>query len=406
MVCSVHVEYDAVWAMALALNNSIEPLKAKGLSLADIQYGNDIAAQIIKQEMLKLKFQGLTGEIEFNQTTGFVAVKESSIFQFFEETQKDEEIASFTFANGTIKVNDTIARFVSTNFDEQRIYVSLPLAAIFILLNAAATIIIGIVHAINTLYSGTKSIKASSARLNHFAYAGCYFINTATVLYTILETRFGENTSPDARTAMCSVYPSILIIGMTLVLGTILVKTTRVYYIFAATTSYRKSKALNDTNMGATIVALTTLSLLFCVVWMAYDHPLRLVEKTLSQSGNNLVILVSEMCYCKYQVSWITAAAIFEIVLLVFSVIIAFLSTKVVIIKEFQNQSIIILAYLLSVSSGIGGTATLIAIISGLNLNLRYGMICFLLTAAVYLCIVFLFLPPIMPVLKKKTLRH
>ena len=159
--------YDAVWAMALALNNSAEQLKAKGLSLTGNAYGDVSVTEVIKQQMFKLKFQGMTGEIEFNETTGFIITRESSIFQFFEESQSDKEIASYTFGNDTIKVNYTTAHFVSTNFNELYIHVSLPLAAVIILLNVAASVIIMVIHLLNTLYSHTKSIKAMSRNCGH-----------------------------------------------------------------------------------------------------------------------------------------------------------------------------------------------------------------------------------------------
>ena len=120
------------------------------------------------------------------------------------------------------------------NFDELHTSVSLPLAVLTILLNVAASLIILIVHLLNTLYSGIKSVKASSSRLNNFAYAGCYLATADIVLYTILEA-FGANMGSDAKTALCNIVPCGLVIGITLVLGTVLVKTARVYYIFYAT---------------------------------------------------------------------------------------------------------------------------------------------------------------------------
>eukprot|EP00731_Ephydatia_muelleri_P030119 Em0021g642a len=51
-----YVLFDAVWAIALALNNSIEPLRASGLSLSNYVYGKLDYTQIVKEQMNILSF--------------------------------------------------------------------------------------------------------------------------------------------------------------------------------------------------------------------------------------------------------------------------------------------------------------------------------------------------------------
>ena len=63
--------YDALWATALALNNSIDTLCLSGVSLSNYTHGHKEATNIIREEMCKLKFQGISGEIQFDRKTGF-----------------------------------------------------------------------------------------------------------------------------------------------------------------------------------------------------------------------------------------------------------------------------------------------------------------------------------------------
>lgn len=389
--------YDALWALALALNSSVEPLKARGLSLdGSRRYGNDITTRVVQEQMLKLKFQGLTGKIRFNQTTGFVAVETSSIYQFFNETQKDEEIALFTFANGTIEVNNSMASFVSTDFDTSLVSFPLYLMVLLVLLNAAACAIIGIIQVINGACSATKSIKASSAVLNNFAYLGCYLVSSATALFAILES----NVSSGAQTALCGVVPSVLAVGLTLTLSTVTVKTARVYCIFAASASrVGSSRVLKDANMSVLIVALTLPSILFCSLWLVYDRPVRLEERKLIQNEGSLIVQIKQSCYCQYYATWLAIIALFDSGLLVASVVLAFLTRKVITIKEFQNYSVIVLAYLLSITWGIGVIVYLIMSVSGPDYTIHF--IFLILTATVYLVLLFLFLPPVVPVFRK-----
>ncbi|XP_055368949.1 gamma-aminobutyric acid type B receptor subunit 1 isoform X3 [Betta splendens] len=58
--------YDAVWALALALNKTVGPLKAKGLGLEDFNYNNrDITSEIYRA-MNTSSFEGVSGHVVFD----------------------------------------------------------------------------------------------------------------------------------------------------------------------------------------------------------------------------------------------------------------------------------------------------------------------------------------------------
>ena len=79
--------------------------------------------------------------------------------------------------------------FVATGFVEIYILVSPPLAGVIIVVDVIGVLLVLGIHVMNTVYRNSnrnhKAIKASSSRLNHFAYIGCYLILLATLLYTI-----------------------------------------------------------------------------------------------------------------------------------------------------------------------------------------------------------------------------
>ena len=104
-----------------------------------------------------------------------------------------------------------------------------------------------------------------------------------------------------------------------------------------------------------------------------------------------------------YQVQWIASIVAFETVFIILLIFFAF-STRSIKKKEFQTQSIIVLAYLLTLSSVVGGVIYLITELVGAEINTSYGILSSMLTAAVYLCAVLLFLPPILSVIKD--IRH
>ena len=62
--------YDAVWAVALALNSSVSYLESVNKSLDSYNYDNKEVADIIMDNMEKVKFEGISGTVAFSSDTG------------------------------------------------------------------------------------------------------------------------------------------------------------------------------------------------------------------------------------------------------------------------------------------------------------------------------------------------
>ena len=388
--------FDAVWALAVALNNSIGPLWERGLSLSNYTYGKEQYTQIIQQQMYILNFSGVMGPtIQFNPLDGYIS-SESVLTQMYTMLPPYYIVANYSTFGG-IEIDPTTAMFVSTSFDEEHVLVSLPLAATVIVVDAVATLLVLGIHVVNTVYRNHKAIKASSSRLNHFAYIGCYIILLATLLYTITEM---FPISVDAKSVLCNAFPWTLSIGLTLVFGTVTAKTWRLYYIFKSSSKLRKSYnvMMSDGMLAVLIIMLVVPVVGLCTAWSIHDPYIRNTIQTLVPSGDTLVVRMEEFCYCKYQVQWIASIIAFETIFIILLIFFAF-STRSIKKKEFQTQSIIVLAYLLTLSSVVGGVIYLITELVGAGINTSYGILSFMLTAAVYLCAVLLFLPPILPVI-------
>eukprot|EP00731_Ephydatia_muelleri_P031473 Em0022g987a len=346
--------FDATLALALALNRSIRPLMERNLSLSDYTFGEHSIASIIQQEIMNLSFAGLAGTIvQFDPNTGYPSEAITTLLQYSEEFGN-----SSTFA---IMLNVVVA-----------IGVVVPLV-----------VLVGI-HVLNTVYWNVPSIKASSSNLNHFAYVGCYFILFAEVVYTS-----GELASFNirAKTVLCNVFPWCLILGLTLVLSTVCVKTCRLYIIFTASIKGRQVVKLKDHSLASIIVGLVLASAVLLTAW-TWSHPLvRQATNSTVPSGETFVILLEDYCDTENQAYWFAAAIIFEATLLASCVVLAFLNRNVI-MKDFQTHSVILLAYLLTLI-GIVGAATyfITSSIGALNISLSYGIQCLVLSLTVYLCI-------------------
>ena len=112
--------------------------------------------------------------------------------------------------------------FVLTGFDETHVLVSLPLAVVIIVVDVIGIHLVLGIYVMNAVYRNCKAIKASSSRLNHFAYIGCYLILLATLLHTMTET---FPVSMQSKSILCNAFPWSLIIGLSLVFEEVTAKT-------------------------------------------------------------------------------------------------------------------------------------------------------------------------------------
>ena len=393
--------FDATLALALALNRSIRPLMERGLSLSDYTSGEHSIASIIQQEIMNLSFAGMTGTIvQFDPNTGYPSAVITSLLQYSEEFGNSSIFA--TMGKDTLQLKDLTVAFVSTDFDRIHRTTPIPLATVVVAIGVVVPLVVLVgIHVLNTVYWNVPSIKASSSNLNHFAYVGCYFILFAEVAYTSGEL---ASFSIRAKTVLCNVFPWCLILGLTLVFSTVCVKTGRLYFIFTASgkgDSRIPVVKLKDSLLASIIVGLVLASAVLLTAW-TWSHPLvRHTTNRTVPSGETFVILLEDYCDTEDQAYWFAAAIIFETTLLASCVILAFLNRNVI-LKNFQTHSVILLAYLLTLT-GIVGAATyfITSSIGALNISLSYGIQCLVLSLTVYLCIFLLFLPPVWPVLKR-----
>ena len=393
-----YILFDAVWAIALALNNSIEPLAASGHSLLNYIYGKLEYTRIVKEQMNMLSFNGLWGAVQFNSSTGFI-LNITTTFYYNGSYDDNYSIGTFSFPNGILDIYSGRAAFLLTSFDKTLILVSTPLAVVIIVVEAVAAILVMMVHILNTVYSQRKTIKISSTRLNHFAYIGCYVILIGTLLYTIMET---FNINQKAKNVLCNAFPWTLITGLTLVFGTVLTKAWRLYHIYHSALKHKKSSkvATQDKSLIVMIVVLGSLSAVLCLAWTFYDPLVRNTDVSLATEGDDLVIVMKESCSCTYEVVWVVVGMVYEAILITCTVVCAF-STRNISIKELQSQGTILMAYFLTLTSITGGAIYYITKTIGTETDVPYAILCFSLMIIVYLCIVLLFLPPVVPVIKE-----
>eukprot|EP00731_Ephydatia_muelleri_P031430 Em0022g944a len=378
--------FDATLALALALNRSIRPLMERGLSLSDYTSGEHSIASIIQQEIMNLSFAGMAGTIvQFDLNTGYPSAVITSLLQYSEEFGKSSTFA--IMLNGTLHFEDVAVAFVSTDFDRIHRTTPIPLATVVVAIGVVVPLVVLVgIHVLNTSVLECpvhQSFEFQSQPLClrrvllHFVCRG-----------RVHEWRIGFIQYPGENGLMQRV-------SMVLDIGT----DSGVFH--SKGDSRRPVVKLKDHSLASIIVGLVLASAVLLTAW-TWSHPLvrHTTNHTIS-SGETFVILLEDYCDTEDQAYWFAAAIIFETTLLASCVILAFLNRNAI-MKNFQTHSVILLAYLLTLT-GIVGAATyfITSSIGALNISLSYGIQCLVLSLTVYLCIFLLFLPPVWPVLKR-----
>ena len=363
--------YDSVWAMALALNDSLETLQEKNMSLNNYTYGQSSATEVILEHLYQLEFHGVSGLISFNEQTGF--------------TRRQLQYHSSN-------------PLVDNSFEAVTIKVAIGLAVVVMLVIVVTSVLVAFVHILNTVYENYKTIKASSSRLNHFAYVGCYCILFALLAYTIVEA---FSTSPLATTVLCNFIPWLTSIGFSLVFGTVIVKTWRVYVIFIRyELKSCKKTHLKDFPLSLIMVCFSAVNITLCTVWSVSDPLHYYKEPTINIE--QVTEEVGESCTCEIFLLWLALAVVYNGFLVTSAVFLAYLTRRVY-VKEFKtSKNTTLLVYLLFLVTGLGIPVYFIVRYLGVNVNISYTILCAVVTTLVYLCLGLLFLPPVLPLLREK----
>ena len=339
--------YDAVWALALALNSSLTELDDKNITFIKESHNKqNKITEVIQRHMLDVDFQGITGRIRFESKTGFVN-KTIDMFQF------NDSGVSYRigfFRSGELTILPLNFDFIDSNFPHIIKRLDAITAVFFILIEIAALLLAIPAHVINVVYRNYMTIKASSYRLNQFIFVGCYIVIAGAVFYALSETLKLHTAT---QTALCNIVLWTSNMGLTLILATVCLKTWRLYYIFKKREVTKINTILiKDKTLAGIIFLLFLIDVLIGVIW-SFSDPLKSKEDTFLESTGTTGVIVTEIkCESKSTEIWLLTTVSYKGIMMLSSLTFALL-TRNVNLKQFETNNIVILVYLLSIISSI-----------------------------------------------------
>ena len=379
--------YDGVWSLALALNSSIPRLNEIGMDLVDYTHGHREATDIIKDEVLKLHFQGASGHISFSKDTGFT-ISSIPLLQVLDGNSVP--IGYFDENKEQLMLGGD-GEFIPISFPSKVLVVHYVLAGCFVLITIFVFVLIATVHILTLWYNKFSDIRASSYRIGQLTFIGCYMIVMCLLCFTL------QKISPaitESTTALCVIQVWCLSLGFTLVLGTMAAKTWRLYRIFIHL--WKPGYLLHDWALITVVLVLATVDVVLCSVWTAKFN-----FSTVSQETDGNEVRVE--CHSDYYHVWFGALSLYQGLIMATALVLALL-TKNIRHESFKTKSVTFLVYFLTITLSLGFPLYLILSTTRVSgVDVEYVVLSLTYLAVVCLCFVFLFFPPILSLLRVKT---
>ena len=391
--------YDSVWALALALNNSIKPLEEIGFSLADYKYGMPEASKIIEEELFQLQFQGVSGKIDFRREDGF---SERSI----EVTQvvggqevRGVPFADYTSGNFNVLLSNVTLGTIEDSFPRWIPAIHIAWSIVFFIILFAHLAVLITVHTGLIVYRHQSWVKASSNRMNQFNIIGNYLILLGLFLHNIIHA-FVNKLSHQATGAIChTTWGWVLSIGSTLVIGSLILKTWRLYRIFI---HYLNPGVISDLVLSLFLTLLVGIDVVIAIIWTATDPiRVRVESETITNRDGQILIQQSIACASNSIQMWLILIMLYKI-LQIGALLTLTILTRKINNKKYTTLYMRIVSYTFSFTIGFGLTMFYFlffiaggTIADDIVLNL-------VLNSLVLQNILLVFLPSLIPVLKEK----
>lgn len=223
-------------------------------------------------------------------------------------------------------------------------------------------------------------------------------LNLATNINFLQESYFISSDS--VSTSLCSIVITVGSIGLTLVLGTLTMKTWRLYKIFVYTMN--PGKFLSDKPLAFFVCCMTLVDFIICVVWFVFD-PIKRVY--VERSRNNLEGVITFQAYCKSNADILLAMLVLGYHAIIMAVVLWLLCSTMKRIPKThvhlrRSNSILKLVYVLLFVFCFGISLNRVADTLG-NLLFEFVMTAFIFQSLQLSFLLLLLLPPILPVLKQ-----
>ena len=395
-----YVMYDAVWTWAVVLNK----LLTSGKNISTYNNNKWIKETLVK--FYSVDFQGMSGRITFNVSSGFM---NRPVNLFFIFGGRETQVATYT-NNGTIVTK--LLQNTETISDTVTI-VGLPqkgIVGFFLTVICIMFIVLVVLHALTLLYRRSKHLKASSPKLIQVAFLGEYIFLLVFLLYNVQRIKV---YSINEGTIMCRlVWMWTLPLCFTLKMGIVIVRTWRIYRIFKH--YLNPGRFISNPALLIILLIMVGINIVYATIWTAVD-PMQFdyLEYTV-QNGPTSELFMHQSCRAGKLGTivfymWLGVAFTYMMVLLLIMIMLSVL-TRNIPNRTFATNSLRVFSYLFCPTFIIGFCAYYVFLLvdpGGYNtIGAPYIVLSVMFTILVLIFVAFVIVPPILPVLRNTLIKR
>lgn len=388
-----NTNYDATWAFALALNKT-----ASRIDLKSYRHGQPAITEEIRKDLYTVRFHGASGPIQFDSATRS-PITDIDVYQITLIPQANKTKTLVAQYNGTLYLLPTVSPvYINDTFDSVQVYIHTSLGIIVILITLALLCFAVVLHVTNTAWYKYGSIKATSPNISHLIFSGCYLFGLSIIVYSVQHT---FSLSDLIYSVLCNAFRWCLLMGYTLIFGTVLVKVWRVYRLFKHFRNESPGWMVSDNALVVFVVIILCVDIGICIVWDVID-PFMYSSYVQSREQINKIpsLLIRSKCSCTHFNWWVGIVGTYKGTIAVLLVVFSILNRKIR-RRDFQHtRRINILIYSLTMMGGV--LFPVFFLLQGGDIHISFTILCLMLSTAILMSCLVLFVPPVGLVIKEK----
>lgn len=335
--------YDAIWAIALALNSTINELDGQNLSLERFNYTDTLHIKDVFLKQLRMtNFQGVSGEVAFSDIGDRIAW--TQIEQMIDGNYT--VIGYFDSKNNHLDFKENKVHWPRGEPPKDRTiimelveYLSLPYMLTIVLISLIGIIISASLIYFNCMRRDDPLIRMSHPPSNNIMLFGCIVCLTSVILFG-LDGRF---IPKEKFYLICDLRAWFLNIGFSLFFGSMFWKVWQSYLL-----STRNMPPLGKTasqRVFTTVGSLCLIDVIILTIWKLHEPMDRTTVKIKEQSGSELnmgddVIVELKIEYCEANFFWYYLIFCYKGLLLVFGLFLAY-ETRGVKLRQLNDSKLV-----------------------------------------------------------------
>uniref|UniRef100_A0A8C5WPD1 Gamma-aminobutyric acid type B receptor subunit 1 n=1 Tax=Laticauda laticaudata TaxID=8630 RepID=A0A8C5WPD1_LATLA len=288
--------YDAIWALALALNKTSAELVKKGLRLEDFNYNNQTITDEIYRALNSSAFEGVSGHVVFDASGSRMAWTlieqlQDGVYKkigYYDSTKDNLSWYNNDKWIGGVPPADHTKVIITFRYLSQKLFISVSVLS-------SLGILLAIICLAFNIYNGhVRYIQNSQPYLNNMTAVGCALAQAA-VFPLGLD---GLHISKDLFPFVCQARLWLLGLGFSLGYGSMFTKIWWVHTVFTKKEEKKeRRKTLEPWKLYATVGLLVGLDFVILAIWQIVNPLKRTTEVTSSAgiiSKGAIVTLTSE----------------------------------------------------------------------------------------------------------------